>query len=211
LHCDSSASHYLKILLDGIFGPQRFRNEVIWQRTTTKSHAYRRFPSAHDILLAYQAGDEATWNPAYLPHSEKYKSSHYASIEPETGRHFQLDNLINPNSNRPNLTYEFLGVTRVWRWTRERMQEAYNRGLVIQPAPGRVPRLKRYLDQMPGTPLTDVWTDIPPLNSQANERIGYPTQKPLALLKRIIASSSNKGDIVISVVVKLSRWRPSPH
>ncbi|MGB6373778.1 MAG: DNA methyltransferase [Methylocella sp.] len=197
LHCDSTASHYLKILLDGIFGPQRFRNEVIWQRTTAKSHAYRRFPSAHDTLLSYQVGEEATWNPIYLPHSEEYISSHYARIEPETGRHFQLDNLINPNSNRPNLTYEFLGITKVWRWTRERMQEAYERGLVIQSAPGRVPRFKRYLDEMPGTPFTDVWTDIPPLNSQAKERIGYPTQKPLALLKRVIDSSSNKGDIVL--------------
>src|SRR6202047_2468006 len=197
LHCDSTASHYLKILLDAIFGPQRFRNEVIWQRTTAKSHAYRRFPSAHDTLLVYQAGDEATWIPAYLPHSEEYISSHYASIEPETGRRYTLGDLLNPNPDRPNLTYEFLGVTRVWRWTRDRMQEAYERGLVIQSAPGRIPRIKRYLDEMPGTPFTDVWADIPPLNSQAKERIGYPTQKPLALLNRVIAASSNKGDTVL--------------
>jgi site-specific DNA-methyltransferase (adenine-specific) len=197
LHCDASASHYLKILLDGIFGPQRFRNEIIWQRTTAKSHAYRRFPSAHDTLLSYQAVDDAVWNPVYLPHSEEYISSHYSNIEPSTGRRYTLGDLLNPNPDRPNLTYEFLGVTRVWRWTRERMQEAYDRGLVMQPARGRVPRLKRYLDEMPGTPLTDVWTDISPLNSQAKERIGYPTQKPLALLERVIASSSNKGDIVL--------------
>ena len=197
LHCDASASHYLKILLDGIFGPQQFRNEVIWQRTSTKSHAYRRFPSAHDTILSYDGGAEAVWNALYLPHSDEYIASHYSNFDEETGRRYQLDNLINPNSNRPNLTYEFLGITKVWRWTRARMQEAYDAGLVVQPSPGRVPRLKRYLDEMPGIPITDVWTDISPLNSQAIERIGYPTQKPLALLERIIASSSSPGDIVL--------------
>jgi hypothetical protein len=90
----------------------------------------------------------------------------------EFGRRYQLDNLINPNQNRPNLTYEFMGVTRVWRWTRERMQKALEGGLIVQTAPGRVPRFKRYLDEQKGLPLGDVWTDIPPLNSQAAERIG---------------------------------------
>ena len=105
--------------------------------------------------------------------------------------------LINPNRNRPNLTYEFLGVTRVWRWTKERMQSAYDQGLVVQPRPGAVPRLKRYLDEQRGRPFGDVWTDIPPINSQAKERLGYPTQKPEALLERIINTSSNEGDVVL--------------
>nr|MBA3652299.1 restriction endonuclease [Chthoniobacterales bacterium] len=107
------------------------------------------------------------------------------------------DNLLNPNTNRPNLTYEFLGVTKVWRWTKERMQKAYNEGLVIQSKPGSVPRYKRYLDEQEGTPFTDVWTDIFPINSQAQERLGYPTQKPIALLERIISASSNPGDVVL--------------
>jgi len=108
-----------------------------------------------------------------------------------------LDNLTNPNPNRPNLTYEFLGHTKVWRWTKERMQEAYDNGIVVQPSPGAVPRMKRYLDEQEGRPIDNVWTDIPPINSQAKERLGYPTQKPLALLDRIIRVSSKENDIVL--------------
>jgi site-specific DNA-methyltransferase (adenine-specific) len=95
------------------------------------------------------------------------------------------------------LTYEFLGITKVWRWTKERMQAAYDEGLVIQPRPGAVPRFKRYLDEQEGRPIDTVWSDIPPVNSQAAERLGYPTQKPLALLERIVKASSNENDIVL--------------
>ena len=197
LHCDPTASHYLKLVLDAVFGAENFRNEVVWQRTAAKGLAFTRFASSHDIILVYGRSQTSTWTAQHLPHSAEYIKSHYSQIEPETGRRYQLDNLLNPNKNRPNLTYEFLGVKRVWRWTRERMQEAYEKGLVVQPSPGAVPRLKRYLDEQEGTPLTDVWTDIPPINSQAQERLGYPTQKPRALLERIIAASSNPGDLVL--------------
>jgi hypothetical protein len=105
--------------------------------------------------------------------------------------------LLNPNPARPNLTYEFLGVKRVWRWTKERMQEAYDNGIVVQTKPGSVPQLKRYLDKQEGRPIDTVWTDIPPINSQARERLGYPTQKPLALLDRIVRASSNENDIML--------------
>ncbi len=202
LHCDPTASHYLKILLDSVFGPQRFSNEIIWQRSTGKSLMSRRLPTNHDTILFYQKSDDFVWNEdalfieydqSDLPEktAEKYKH------RDKDGRIFRLDSLINPNANRPNLTYEFLGVTRVWRWTRERMQEAYEKGLVIQTNPGTVPQLKRYLDEQRGLPLSDVWTDIPPINSQAQERLGYPTQKPLALLERILSASSNEGDLVL--------------
>jgi|SRR5687768_3204152 len=120
LHCDPTASHYLKLLMDAIFGPINFINEIIWQRTTTKSHAFTRFPSTHDILLYYGGGDEPKWNPQYLPHREEYIKSHYSRIEPGTGRRYQLDICLNPNPNRPNLTYEWNGITRVWRWTKRR-------------------------------------------------------------------------------------------
>ena len=113
------------------------------------------------------------------------------------GRIYRLDSLINPNHNRPNLTYEFLGVTRVWRWTKERMRRAYDSGVVVQTGPGRVPQLKRYLDEQRGRPLGDVWTDIPPINSRAQERLGYPTQKPEALMDRLIGMSSNEGDTIL--------------
>lgn len=123
-------------------------------------------------------------------------ASKYSHRDPD-GRIYRLDNLINPNPDRPNLTYEFLGVRRVWRWTKDRMQDAYERGLVVQTRPGAVPQLKRYLDEQEGRPIDTVWTDIPPINSQAKERLGYPTQKPLALLERIVKASSNEGDIVL--------------
>ena len=121
----------------------------------------------------------------------------YRNIEPETGRRYTLDNLVNPNHDRPNLTYEFLGVNRVWRWTRERMQAAYDQGLVIQQRPGAVPRLKRYLDEMSGNPVDTIWDDIKPIQARSAERVGYPTQKPIALLERIIQASSNEGDVVL--------------
>ena len=197
LHCDPTASHYLKLLLDGVFGAVQFTNEISWVRTASKGHAFTRFSSSHDVIFYYRKSNAGVWTAQYVPHSEKLLQSHYSNVEEETGRRYSLDNLINPNQNRPNLTYEFLGVTKVWRWTRDRMQEAYDKGLVVQSKPGAVPRFKRYLDEQEGTPLTDVWTDIPPLNSQAQERLGYPTQKPLALLERIIAASSNEGGVVL--------------
>lgn len=196
LHCDPKASHYLKILLDGIFGGGMFLNEVIWQRTNSKSHASTRFSSAHDVILRYCKTDSPTWNAVFLPHSEKYIASHYSNEEPGTGRKYTLGDCLNPNPDRPNLTYEWKGHTRVWRWTKEKMQELHNSGRLVYTRTG-LPRYKRYLDEMKGTPVTDVWTDIPPINSQAQERIGYPTQKPLALLNRIIAASSKPGDLIL--------------
>jgi len=197
LHCDPAASHYLKMLMDAVFGPERFINEIVWKRTNAKGLAFTRFAGDHDTVLRYSRSDKWTWNPAYTEHDPQYIENFYKYVEPETGRRYTLDNLLNPNKDRPNLTYEFLGITRVWRWTKERMADAYKRGFVIQSAPGRVPRLKRYLDEQEGTPVDDVWTDIKPIQSQAAERLGYPTQKPEALLNRIIKASSNEGDLVL--------------
>ena len=202
LHCDPTASHYLKALTDAIFGAGNFRNEIVWTRTLAKALMTKRLPANHDVLFSYQMTDQAVWNAdatfvAYDPENLDEKTAAKYRHREKDGRLYRLDNLINPNKNRPNLTYEFLGVTRVWRWTRERMQAAYEAGLVVQRKPGGVPQLKRYLDEQKGRPLGDVWSDIPPINSQAQERIGYPTQKPLALLERIIKASSNKGDIVL--------------
>lgn len=202
LHCDPTASHYLKIVLDAIFGVDRFKNEIVWQRTLSKGNASIRFSNNHDSILFFGKSEAPFWNrdagflpydPTNLPAKTRNK---YRYRDPD-GRLFRLDNLLNPASDRPNLTYEFLGVKRVWRWTRERMEEAYRRGLVVQTAPGRVPQLKRYLDEQEGLPIGDTWTDINPINSQAQERLGYPTQKPLALLERIIQASSNPGDVVL--------------
>ena len=196
LHCDPTASHYLKMLMDAIFSPEHFRNEIAWQRSTAKSHAFTRFPVAQDTLLYYGKTDEVTWNPAYLPHRDAYLESHYSNIEEGTGRRYTLGDCLNPNPDRPNLKYEWHGQTRVWRWTREKMQANHDAGRLVYTKSG-MPRYKRYLDEMPGTPVTSIWTDIPPINSQAQERLGYPTQKPEALLERIISASSNEGDVVL--------------
>ena len=196
LHCDPTASHYLKLVLDAVFGIEKCTNEIVWQRTNAKSHAYTRFPSAHDLVFLYRKGDTSVWHSPYLPHSEKLLKSHYSNVEEGTGRRYTLGDTLNPNPNRPNLTYEWNGQTRVWRWTKEKMQQMQEDGRLVYTSSG-MPRQKRYLDEMDGTPVTDVWTDIPPINSQAQERLGYPTQKPIALLERIIAASSNPGDVVL--------------
>lgn len=203
LHCDPTMSHYLKVLLDAMFGAANLRNEIIWQRTGSKALQSQRLSNNHDVLLVYGKSPQAKWNKdaAYIPYDPANlpakTAAKYSHIEAGTGRRYRLDNLTNPNHDRPNLTYEFLGVTKVWRWTKERMQEAYDKGLVVQTKPGRIPQLKRYLDERAGLPLGDVWTDIPPLNSQAAERLGYPTQKPLALLERLIALMTDEGDVVL--------------
>jgi DNA modification methylase len=196
LHCDPTASHYLKLVMDVVFGPRQFRDEIVWQRSTAKGNASTRYPSAHDVLLFYSKGDKWTWHTAHLPHRKAYLDSHYGSTEDDTERRYTLGDCLNPNPNRPNLTYEWNGHTRVWRWTREKMQEMHDQGRLIYTRTG-MPRYKRYLDEMSGSAVTDVWTDIPPINSQAQERMGYPTQKPVALLERIIEVSSNPGDVVL--------------
>jgi DNA modification methylase len=199
-HCDWHASHYVKVLLDRILGENNFQAEIIWHRTLAKGLAFTGFPNNHDTIFYYGGGGALTFNRPYTPYEsdnlDEKTATKYCHRDPD-GRVFRLDNLINPNPNRPNLTYEFLGVRRVWRWTRDRMREAYENGIVVQTKPGTVPQLKRYLDEQEGRPIDTVWTDIPPINSQARERLGYPTQKPLALLDRIVRASSNENDIVL--------------
>jgi site-specific DNA-methyltransferase (adenine-specific) len=200
LHCDPTASHYLKLLLDAIFGAEKFRNEIIWKRTTAKSLAFRSLPCNHDILLLYSKGENFLWNRPFIPYDLNNlveKTAQKYSNTDSDGRRYTLGDLNNPNPDRPNLTYEFLGHRKVWRWTKERMEAAYKAGIVVQPRPGAVPRLKRYLDEQEGKPLDDVWTDIAPINSQAQERLHYPTQKPVALMERVLEASSNPGDVVL--------------
>ncbi len=194
LHCDPTASHYLKLLMDSIFGAAQFQNEIIWRRSHPKGLAFTRFASNHDVIIVYGSKGDITWNPAYTVNPRAHEQ--YKLIEKETGRRYQLTSLLNPNPDRPNLTYEFKGVTRVWRWTKERMKEADRKELIVVPRGGKgIPRLKRYLDEQPGIPISDTWNDVP--IAAGNERTGYPTQKPLALLERVIRASSNPGDVVL--------------
>ena len=197
LHCDPTASHYLKILMDSVFGHNQFRNEIIWRRTNAKGLTTVNLASNHDVILRYSKTGTSTWHPQYADHDPDYVEKFYKYKEDGTGRRYQLGDLTNPNKDRPNLTYEFLGITRVWRWTQERMQQAFDDGLVVQTRPGTVPRLKRYLDEQEGNQVDDLWTDIGPVQSQSDEDMGYDTQKPLDLLERIIAAASDPGDVVL--------------
>lgn len=198
LHCDPTASHYLKTILDVIFGPQNFRNEIIWQRTNVHSDS-KTWSRVSDVILFYTAGDTFTWNPQYVPHDPEYVKSKY-NRQDDDGRLYMLDNMTSP-SPRPNMMYEWEGHAfppNGWRYSRETMQRLHDQGRIWYPDDkGKRPRLKRFLDESPGVLLGNVWTDIPPLNSQAQERLGYPTQKPVALLERIIQASSNPGDVVL--------------
>lgn len=196
LHCDPTASHYLKLVMDAIFGPLNFRNEIIWKRADPKGHAFSRYPSTHDVLLYYSKSGETIWNSQFTDYDPDYLKSHYSNIEEGTGRRFTLSDCTNPNKDRPNLTYEWNGITKVWRWTKEKMQHLHDEGRLVYTKSG-MPRYKRYLDEMRGSPVTTIWDDIPFINSQAKERLGYPTQKPEALLERVIRASSNEGDIIL--------------
>jgi DNA modification methylase len=201
LHCDPNASHYLKVMCDGVFGQGRFRSEVIWKRSSAHSDMKQgraQLGSIHDTILVYSKGDEWTWNPIFKPYDPAYVASKYRHVEPGTGRKYRLDNLTGPGgAGKGNPEYEVMGVTRHWRYSREKMDELIAEGRIVQTKPGTVPQYKRYLDEMPGVPLQDVWTDLDPINSRARERLGYPTQKPEALLERIIRLSSNPGQIVL--------------
>lgn len=200
LHCDPTASHYLKVVLDAVFGPENFRSEITWQRTNVHSDS-REWSAVSDRLLYYVKDARAafTWNPPHFPHSPEHVRSKYQHQD-EDGRRYTLSDMTSPNP-RPNMMYEWRGFPSPamgWRYERATMERLDAEGRIWYPASlEKRPRLKRYLDEMPGRLVTNVWTDIAPLNSQARERLGYPTQKPVALLDRIIRASSNPGDLVL--------------
>ncbi len=201
LHCDPTAAHYLKTVMDSIFGADNFRTEVIWKRTTAHNdgrQGRKQHGRVHDTLFFYTKTADWTWNRLFTDYDQSYIDKTYRHIEPETGRRYALNKITGPGgAAKGNPQYEFLGVTRYWAYSKVNMQSLYEAGRIVQTAPGRVPRLKQYLDEMPGVPIQDLWVDIGPIQSQAKERIGYPTQKPLALLERIIKTSSNEGDVVL--------------
>jgi site-specific DNA-methyltransferase (adenine-specific) len=199
LHCDPTASHYLKILLDAVFGPRLYGNEIIWKRTTSHNDAKNRFGDVSDIIFYYSKTEKKIFNVQYTKYDISYIKSKYKYKESD-GRIYRLDNLRSPNP-RPNLTYDYKGFKphqNGWAVSPEKMANLDARGMLAFPKSpdGRI-QVKRYLDERAGMPVSNVWDDIPPINSQAAERLGYPTQKPLALLERILAASSNDGDVVL--------------
>jgi len=195
VHCDWHVSYYLRCLLDDVFGVENFINEVVWVRSSPRSNIKTGMSGGHDTILIYTKSSSPIWNPQYTALSEDYSDSHYNLIEEGTGRRYSLDNMISPNPDRPNLKYEWNGVLRVWRVTKDKMQALYDAGRILYTKQG-VARYKRYLDESQGTPLSTAWQDIKPVNSQAIERLDYRTQKPEGLVERIIQTSSNEGDLV---------------
>lgn len=202
-HCDWHASHYVKVMLDRILGEENFVNEIIWKRQSAHNDAKegsKHLGRVHDTLLLYSGGGDYQFKHLYKPYDADYVENFYKHVEPETGRRYQLGDLGAPGGAAPskgNPHYEFLGVTRYWRYSRERMQELYEEGRIVQTTPGSVPRFKRYLDEGKGVPLGSLWDDIKPVQSHDEERLGYPTQKPLKLLERILEISSRPNDIVL--------------
>lgn len=199
LHCDPTASHYLKILLDAVFGVKQFTNEIIWKRTSSHNDASVGFGSVTDTIFFYAKGKETTWTRIRIPLSDAHIAAKYSNVD-ENGRRYTTRDLRSP-SPRPNLTYEYKGYKphqNGWSISRELMEKYDKEGRLYFPSSpnGRI-RLKNYLDESEGLPLQNLWDDIPPINSQAQERLGYPTQKPQALLERIISASSNEGDVVL--------------
>lgn len=200
LHCDPTASHYLKLLMDAIFDGDNYQSEITWKRTTAHSDAKqgrKGFGNINDILLFYTKSDNFTFNPQYVPYDQAYVDSKYPYSDPNGRRYGHWDMSGPGGAAKGNPYYEVMGVSRYWRYSQAKMNELIAQGRIVQPSPGAVPRYKRYLDESPGVPVQNLWEDIFPINSQAQERLGYPTQKPEALLERIIKASSNEGDTVL--------------
>jgi len=196
VHLDYHIGHYVKILMDEIFGEDNYISEIIWKRTT--SHAQKEgFALVHDSIFHYSKGSVYCWNPQYQPHSQKHIDKYYSN-EDEDGRKYALDNLTAPGEGPSRM---FFGITLAppagthWRYSQENIDDLCEKGLIVMTSNNR-PRYKRYLDTLQGSVLSALWDDIPPVNSQAVERIDYATQKPEALLERIIKASSNEGMLV---------------
>ncbi len=200
LHCDPTASHYLKLLLDGVFGPNQFLNEVIWKRTSAHNDP-SKYGRIHDTILFYAKGNKHTWNRQFTPYSKEYID---AEFRPDaTGRVVKYNDLTAPSHGRDSGRFCWRGVTppasRMWSYKLEKLEELYAAGLIKTKADGTpiMRGLKTYLDDLPGIPLQSIWTDVDRIGNTSGERLGYPTQKPEALLERIIATSSNPGDVVL--------------
>ncbi len=205
VHMGWGVSHYVRGILDEVFGKERAVNQIVWKRQTAHSDSGQgseHLGRLHDVILLYTKSDRYTWNVQYTAYDPEYLRTHYKNVEEGTNRRYELADLNAPGgASKGNPRYEFLGVTRFWRFKRERMQSLYEQGRIVQPSEGAVPRYKRYLDEMQGVPIQDMWLDLNPINSQAKESAGYATQKPESLLERVMKASSNEGDLVADFFV----------
>ena len=191
LHCDPTASHYLKLLMDSVFGAENFRNEITWVRSLPHNDAHR-FGRSRDSIFWYARSERGKFEPQYRPQKEASVKAHYR--EGADGRWYTLTSLVAPGGRGPR--YEFKGFERNWRFTEENMLALEAQGRISHD-PGKLPRRIVYLEESKGALVQDHWDDISPINAMAKERLGYPTQKPEALLERIVRASSNEGDVVL--------------
>jgi len=210
LHCDQTASHYLKIILDAIFGPLNFRSEITWKRQTAHSDATTKFATVNDCILFFAKTKDTKFNVVREPLNEAYVEKVYKFTDSD-GRRYQLDNIAEPegggmsairkDTGKPNGWYVWKGYEpppRGWRYSPETMAKLdIERRLHYPSNKSQRIRLKRYLDENEGKVVSSVWTDISPLHGVARESLGYPTQKPIALLERILMSSSKKEDVIL--------------
>lgn len=203
LHCDPTMSHYLKVLMDSIFGVANFRNDIVWKRKAGRgetNNAAIRFGVTNDNILFYAKSAQAKFHRQHRESNAAYIASKFTHVDPDSGRRYRLDNITSP-SYRPNLVYEYKGYSppqKGWAVSRERMEQMDAEGRLYLPANKnqRIQR-KRFLDELEGETVDSLFDDIAPINSQAKERLGYPTQKPVALLERILEASSQEGDVVL--------------
>jgi site-specific DNA-methyltransferase (adenine-specific) len=200
LHCDPTASHYLKIVLDGVFGKEHYLSEIVWKRSHSHNTA-KRYGPIHDTIFFYGKSLEVRWNGVYVPLNDTYIDSHYKNIE--NGRRYKRQDLTGAGTRNGETGQPWRGIDptpkgRHWARPPDELDKLDKQGKIYWPEKaGAWPYLKLFLDETLGQPIQDVWTDIDPINPIAQERLGYPTQKPLALLERIISASSNEGDIVL--------------
>ncbi len=202
LHCDPTASHYLKMILDTVFGVLNFRNEIIWQRTSAHANVTQKYGVIHDVLLFYTVSSTFTWNQQYAPYGQEYVDTFFDQTD-ETGRKYaRRDLTASMQRASSGQLYEWKGIrppqSRCWAMTKDKMDELDAQGRIHWPKKeGGMPRLKMYPEDLPGSPLQDIWADIKTMHNLSSERLGYPTQKPVALLERILQVSSNPGDLVL--------------
>ena len=197
LHCDPTMSHYLKLVMDSIFGEKQFRNEIVWQRTNAHNLKAKYFSKTHDVLLFYSKDKDYTWNTQYTDYSQAQLSRYKKD---ETGRLYTgRDLTVSSGGNR---NFQWRGSrppsNRSWGASLEQLEKWYTEGRILLKKDGtpRLDGLKVYLDELPGKQIPAIWTDIQRIGNTSKERLGYPTQKPLALLERIIKASSDEGDTV---------------
>lgn len=200
LHCDPTASHYLKVTLDAIFGATTFRNEIIWKRTTAHSSA-KKFGPIHDVILYYGKGQTVAWNPSFTDYDPAYLAKYYRYDDGD-GRLYWRNSLTaagtrNGSSGQPWRGIDVAATGQHWKFTVEKLDELDAAGQIYWPPKGGFPQIKRYRDELKGLAVGDIWADIDRINQVAAERLGYPTQKPVALLERIIRASSNPDDLVL--------------